>query len=263
MAQVLRKVLGSNNNGVYMNSVHEFFISDAAKSKLHELTSEEANLNLNLKMLFDAESGWGFAFDEMRFDNEVSFDFGSGSFLINRLNLEALNGATIDFEKANNSFNIINARDGIPVGSCSHINELPPIPCISQLNSLRKGLRKQKIPIVASLTEGGHKEIGAFSIEHLDSDSRVTWNAIGKSTKTFNFSELCFDIEREFDRLEFGWMIANMARLDMLHGIQDARKIPHPIYEQREVSRVMGYFEKMENRWRHWSLVTAGHMLIS
>jgi hypothetical protein len=146
---------------------------------------------------------------------------------------------------------------------CSHLALLPTMPDFEQLKAMRKGLRKQKRPEIISLTVGGHDQIGNFEFDHKGETTMVRWNLVGKPEKCVAFEQLCINPDYELDRLELGWMIANMAKLDEMHKLEDAEGIPHPIYYMEEISRISRYFNKIENRWRHWAIVPAGHMLAS
>ena len=158
-------------------------------------------------------------------------------------------------------FVIQNSLDEPETEHCRHLKDLPNLPTIDELALLRRGLRKQKSPDPRWMTTGGHPEIGQFVFEHSGGITQVTWNIVGAPSKQAAFSELCTHPNRELDRLELGWMIANMAELDRIHGIDDAKSIPDPNYCMREMSRISNYFSKIEKRWRHWAIVPAGYML--
>lgn len=149
------------------------------------------------------------------------------------------------------------------LGICPHIALLPCIPGKSELLALRKGLRKQRIPKITPGWHGEHEQLGSFRI---CSDLRrggllVDWSIVGRPIKTCSLDALCNNPECEKDRLKFGWMVANMALLDMEHELERARDIPHPVYCMREMSRIERCYGKLEKRWRHWAIVPAGYML--
>lgn len=242
-----------------MNSLDSVIITEKTVDKLRELIADEGNQELFVKVELDAEKQINFTFKENKSDddhaiekNGVRIDFTPDAF-------EALRGASIDFN--DDSF-VVKYRNITPnVTEWSQLNYLPPIPDISQLPSLRKGLRKQKIPDISVLTEFSYDNIGNFSIQHSLEDSCISWNIAEKLTKIFNFNDLCFNVERELDRLEFGWMIANIARQDMFNQMEEANNIPHPLYAEEAINKAINHYEKIEKKWRHWSLVPAGHML--
>jgi hypothetical protein len=74
--------------------------------------------------------------------------------------------------------------------------------------------------------------------------------------QAFTFDDLSLNPDLEAQRLEVGWLIAN---LWMIEGRKVRDAIPGPNEAMRESS---WYFEA-EDRWRHWSQVSAGHMILS
>ncbi|NOU14059.1 MAG: hypothetical protein HOO92_08880 [Methylococcaceae bacterium] len=145
---------------------------------------------------------------------------------------------------------------------CHHIENLKPCPTPEELQLLRKGLRKQKIPEMLVDWHGGHPELGEFTIISKNAETFVEWNAKTSNKKHFGLDDLCNDPNLELERLEFGWLIANLAELDKLHEFEDIN-IPDPAYEMEEKARVWNFYEKIEKRWRHWAIVPAKHMLFS
>ena len=143
---------------------------------------------------------------------------------------------------------------------CEHIAELPKTPTADELSKLRSGLRKRKVPEIFSGWHGRHAEIGQFKIISVEGEIVVEWTINGQAPKKSSLGDLCSKPERELDRLDFGWMVANMTRLDKIHRT-DAIDIPHPLLEVKEKGRVWNYFEKIEKRWRHWAIVPAGYMI--
>lgn len=235
-------------------------ITDSALDKIRKLFAEEGNPSLMLRVFSSPEESWGFQFEDTSVDGDRMLEFPGVKVLLGSDVIESLRDATIDFSDEG-GFNISNVGTLEHSAGCQHMAELPHMPSPEKLKMMRKGLRKQKLPDAASMTHGGHDKIGQFVFEHQTDKVMVRWNLAEGASKQATFAELCFSPEREQDRLELGWMIANMAQLDMEHELEDARNIPHPEYCMREMSRIMGYFGKIEKRWRHWAIAQAGHML--
>ena len=139
-------------------------------------------------------------------------------------------------------------------GHCHHIEQLPPVPTIEKLSVLRRGLRKQKLPEFAPGWQGGHEQIGEFNILSASSGLTVEWKMVDGPQKKFRLDDLCKNPKLELDRLEFGWMIANMAKLDGIHEID-------MIADLKYAMKLLNQHSKLEQRWRHWAIVPAGHML--
>jgi len=103
---------------------------------------------------------------------------------------------------------------------------LPAIPTLDQLKLIRKGLRKKKIPDLSLLpTEFEYDGVGKFAMKVIDSDYSIEWKTEGSKLKNFTFIQLCVDSEKELDRLAFGWMIADFARLDGLNHLRKIQRI--------------------------------------
>ena len=143
---------------------------------------------------------------------------------------------------------------------------LPAIPTLDQLKLIRKGLRKKKIPDLSLLpTEFEYDGVGKFAMKVIDSDYSIEWKTDGSELKNFTFIQLCVDSEKELDRLAFGWMIADFARLDGLNHLRKIQRISNSDYHQdlfnKEYATQQKHFQSIENVWRHWSIVPSSHML--
>lgn len=242
------------------NDSFNFTLTETAVLKVKELISEEGNPALMLRVFLAPDGNWGFQFEDTSNDDDRLLKFDNVTIVLAPSVIDYLRDATVDFNDAD-SFLIKNAPTPEHADVCQHLAELPAMPSQDALTVMRKGLRKQKVPDVSRMTEGGHPKIGQFGFEHLPDEIIATWNLVDGPGKRATFADLCFAADRELDRLELGWMIANMAQLDMEHHLERARDIPHPDYCMREMSRIAGHFGKIEKRWRHWASVPAGHML--
>lgn len=254
-----------------------FTLTEPAVLKVKALISEEDNPALMLRVFWAPDGNWGFQFEATSNEDGKLLEFDGVKVLLAPSDIDSLRDATIDYNEVD-SFVINNASipehadvcQTMSEGVCQHLADLPAMPSQAALTVMRKGLRKQKVPDLSIMTEGKHPKIGRFAFEqngnpprypfHLD-EIIVRWNLVDGPDKRATFADLCFAAERELDRLELGWMIANMAQLDMEHHLERARDIPNPHYCMREMSRITGHYEKIDKRWRHWAIVLAGHML--
>lgn len=127
------------------------------------------------------------------------------------------------------------------------------VPTIDQLSTLRKGLRKRKVPVVRSVMRGSFDSLGSFSVNKDAEPFLMEWQIKGGTSKSANFKELCTDPALELDRLELGWLIAAMFDLEAQR-IMDS--IGHPI----EAFNAASEPRKAADDWRHWAKVKAGQM---
>jgi hypothetical protein len=127
------------------------------------------------------------------------------------------------------------------------------VPTIDQLSSLRKGLRKRKIPVVRSGMRGSFESLGSFSVTKAVDAFLIEWQIKGGASKSSSFKDLCTDAGLELDRLELGWLIAAMFDFEAQR-IMDS--IGHPI----EAFNAASEPRKAADDWRHWAKVKAGQM---
>lgn len=145
-------------------------------------------------------------------------------------------------------------------------NILPPLPNEEELRLIRKGLRKKEVPNIELLpSEFEYEGVGKFSKESIDSDVTLVWKTEHGMLSNHLLSELCMSAEHELKRLEFGWMIANFAKLDSTSYLSQMRPISYEDRHQdqfnKQYEKQRKHFQKIENDWRHWAIVPAGHML--
>ncbi len=143
---------------------------------------------------------------------------------------------------------------------------LPTLPSLDQLKLVRKGLRKKKIPDLSLLpNEFECDGVGKFAMQIVDSDYSIEWKTDGSEIKNAYFIHLCVDSAKEQDRLAFGWMIADFARLDGINHLSKIHRISNSDFHQdlfnKEYALQQKHFQSIENIWRHWSIVPAGHMI--
>jgi hypothetical protein len=82
----------------------------------------------------------------------------------------------------------------------------------------------------------------------------LEWQMHGGAWKRFEFDDLSRNPNLAAERLEVGWLIANIF---LFEGRRVRESIPGPNEAMRESAR---FFEE-EGRWRHWAQVRAGHMV--
>lgn len=143
---------------------------------------------------------------------------------------------------------------------------LPPLPNKEELKLIRKGLRKKEVPNIELLPPNFEYEgVGKFAKESIDSDVSLVWKTANGTANNHLLSELCMSAEHELKRLEFGWMIANFAKLDSTSYLSQMRPISYEDRHQNQFNKQYEkqekHFQKIENDWRHWAIVPAGHML--
>jgi hypothetical protein len=135
-----------------------------------------------------------------------------------------------------------------------HTYDLPSPPSEEALAAWRQKARKKKVPTLDIGARGCMPGIGEFKITEADGVSYLEWEMVGNVPKRFSFVDLGRDPDLAADRLEVGWLIAN---LWMLEGRRVRDSIPGPNEAMRESERYLN----AEDRWRHWARVPAGHML--
>lgn len=136
--------------------------------------------------------------------------------------------------------------------TCSHISQLKPKPSAEDLARLRKGLRKRKVPTF-ELDRGEHSRVGRFVLTDRNGETSIEWSLPGGDTRVVSLSNLNLKSAHELDRLEVGWLIADMYQLDCMHQCVD-------LADPRETMKTMAWFGRREDEYRHWALVPAGHM---
>ena len=132
---------------------------------------------------------------------------------------------------------------------------MPPTP--AELPGLRKGLKKRALPKAFDGLWASQPGIGGFVFEQDGDDLRAEWVA-GASEKEQPrkkemFLELCHSPDKEQERLELGWLIADLFT-------HHAQEVLHSIPGPNEAMREASPFWKMADNWKHWALVPAGHM---
>jgi hypothetical protein len=144
-------------------------------------------------------------------------------------------------------------------------NALPAMPSLNELANIRKGLRRKAVPNFDALPDEYEcAGLGAFKKTKLQGEIAFEWQLPGSESRGFTFDELCRDSQREIDRLEFGWMIASFAALDGNRYLSRLRPITmqdrHQDLYWREHKKQAKHYLAIVTEWRHWAVVSAGHM---
>ncbi|MBP0447316.1 hypothetical protein J8J14_21325 [Roseomonas sp. SSH11] len=132
--------------------------------------------------------------------------------------------------------------------------ELPPLPKTEDLEAVRRKARKRKVPQLQVDAYGRLPGVGDFKIIDVSGTAHLEWQMQDGACKRFSFDELSRNPGLAGERLEVGWLVAN---LWLLQGRRVRDSIPGPNEAMRESAR----FFDAEDRWRHWAQVPAGHMI--
>jgi len=152
-------------------------------------------------------------------------------------------------------------------GKTDELTNIPSIPTMKELRMIRKGLRKKKLPDLSLLPkEFEYEDVGKFQIKKSDSGFLFEWKtSVDQEKRECSLTKLCTEEAYEIDRLGLGWMIANFAKLDGLTYLRKLRPISYEDHHQNQFNKYYTkqklHFQKIENEWRHWAIVPAGHML--
>lgn len=130
-------------------------------------------------------------------------------------------------------------------------------PTAEELTGLRKGLRKRLIPRVFDGMWSSQPGIGGVIFHRDGKTYRVEW-VVGASEKDqprkkAMFDDLCIRPEMELERLEIGYLLAELCED---HAAKVIESIGGPIEAMGEAAPIF----KTADDWRHWGLVPAGHM---
>ena len=132
------------------------------------------------------------------------------------------------------------------------------LPTQQELQALRKGLRKRKLPRIFDGMWCSEPGIGGMKVTASGAGFNIEWVSFEAGVKTAlkhaDWSSLCLDSSQEMQRLEIG-LVASEIMLAQGQKVMDS--IGHPIDAFNEAKP---YRDSAEN-WKHWGLVKAGHML--
>ena len=127
-----------------------------------------------------------------------------------------------------------------------------PVPTTVEVSNLRNTTRRMKPPALNAGSHWSNTKVGAYSVYQGPEGLVVTWNALGLPERTAVFDRLSNDPELNDQRLELGWMIANMLRVETIRVLQS---IPGPVEAMKEAD----FYRREEKRWRNWALNGVSH----
>jgi hypothetical protein len=132
------------------------------------------------------------------------------------------------------------------------------LPTQEELQALRKGLRKRKLPRIFDGMWCSEPGIGGVKVTAAESDfhvERVSFDGDAKSAlKHAEWVGLCSDPSLEMQRLEIGLVVSQILQSQ---GQKVMDSIGHPIDTLNEAKP----YRDAADEWKHWATVKAGHML--
>lgn len=132
------------------------------------------------------------------------------------------------------------------------------LPSQQELQALRKGLRKRKLPRVFDGMWCSEPGIGGMKITAAGDDLHVEWvsfeDGVKSDLKHANWSALCADSSLEMQRLEMGLVVSEILQAQ---GQKVMDSIGHPVEAFNEAKP----YRDAAAEWKHWATVEAGHML--
>lgn len=132
------------------------------------------------------------------------------------------------------------------------------LPTEEELQSLRKGQRKRKLPKVFHGMWCSEPGIGGMKVTLAGSDFHIEWVSFEGGTKSAlkhaEWRSLCTDPGHEMQRLEIGLIVSAIMHTQ---GQKVMDSIGHPIDAFKEAKPYLDAAEE----WRNWATVKAGHML--
>jgi hypothetical protein len=131
------------------------------------------------------------------------------------------------------------------------------LPTADKLKSLREALGKQTPPRIHDRMWCSEPGIGGMQVTAVDADFRVKWvsfeGSVRSELREALWSELCFDPRLEMQRLEIGYVVAEILEVQ---GQRVMDSIGHPIDSLRESEP----YREDARRWRNWAVVKANQM---
>ena len=129
----------------------------------------------------------------------------------------------------------------------------------NELEELRKGLRKRKLPQISAVMFGQLIGLGSFKVigddkELLSIEWQVTATGGKNEKRVYRFSDLSFSPDLEKERYELGMLIS---KIFSEHGREILNSIPGPTEAMMASNR---YFVEAD-KWEHWAKVTPGFFL--
>ena len=126
---------------------------------------------------------------------------------------------------------------------------MTPLPNKDELAQIRKKLKARKLPSIHGGMSGQLANVGKCMITKSNQDFSITWQRTEENEKTYLFSELCKFVDLEFERLDFGYLIADIIN-------EEGNKYLHSIPGPNEAMRYAAPYFKLSDNWRHWAQVS-------
>jgi len=132
------------------------------------------------------------------------------------------------------------------------------LPTQLELQALRKGLRKRKLPRVFDGMWCSEPGIGGIKVTAKGSDFHIEWvsfnGGLKSELKHADWDSLCSDVDFEIQRFEIGIVVSEIL---LAQGQKVIDSIGHPIDAFNEAKP----YRDAADDWKHWAIVKAGHML--
>lgn len=122
------------------------------------------------------------------------------------------------------------------------------VPSLSDAPGLLKSLRKLAPPEMWAGTDFANTRVGGFETCACDGGVEITWWVGDGPRRVSRFEELADQEQITLERLELGWMVANIFRIEALRAL---RTIPDPA----EAMEAASSQRREEDRWRRWAIV--------
>ena len=128
-----------------------------------------------------------------------------------------------------------------------------------EIELMRKGLRKRKLPQISTEMYGNLIGLGSFKVIGdmgglLSVEWQVTATGGKNEMRIYRFSDLSFSPDLEKERYELGMLIS---KIFSEHGREILNSIPGPNEAMMASNR---YFVEAD-KWEHWAKVTTGFFL--
>jgi len=131
------------------------------------------------------------------------------------------------------------------------------LPTQEELQALRKGLRKRKLPRIFDGMWCSEPGIGGVKVTAAGADFHVEWvsfdGGVKSAPKHAEWSRLCSAPSLEMQRLAIGLVVSGILQAQ---GQKVMDSIGHPIDAFNEAKP----YRDAADEWKHWGAVKAGHM---
>lgn len=122
------------------------------------------------------------------------------------------------------------------------------LPIDTELLKLRAKVKRFKPPEVSADGHWENSKVGVFTTAQSPEGVLVSWNPVGGLKRAALWKELCTESSLAAERLELGWIIANMLRIE-------AVRVLNAIAGPNEAMAEADFYRREEKRWRKWALV--------